>query len=136
MLATPARTVERQRGLSLAETAISAVILALVALVLLNLFPDSMALVSRSRQESLALYAAQNALEAAAAEPFDRLELGSFEIEPSKLPNGCSGEVVVSEVDGVPSTRIKSLRATVSFRTRSGRERKVSGELYVHAVRR
>ena len=121
--------------MTLGETAVAAVILSLVLMVVLTLFPNSMALVQRNRAESVARYAAQNELERTAALPFDSIELGTFTIEPADLPRDCTGSLEVKTVEGVPETRLKSLVVTITYASPRG-PRTVSEGLYVHSVRR
>lgn len=121
--------------MSLAETVVAAVLLSLVIMAVLNLFPDTMALVQRNRQESSARYAAQSELESTAALPFQKIALGTFAIPPDRLPRDSTGQLVVDTVDNVPVSRLKRLRVEIVYRSARG-EKTVSEELYVHSVRR
>ena len=124
-----------ERGMSLGETAVAAVLLALVIMVVLTLFPDSMALVQRNRQESAARYAAQNELERTAAQPFDTIALGTQAIDSANLPENCSGSLTVNTVEDISETRLKSLLVEVTYASPRG-PRTVSESVYVHSVRR
>ena len=121
--------------MSLGETAVAAVLLSLVIMVVLTLFPDSMTLVQRNRQESSARYAAQNELERTAAQPFDTIALGTLAIDPANLPENCAGSLTVSTVDDIPENRLKSLLVEVTYASPRG-PRTVSESVYVHSVRR
>ena len=119
----------------MAETILATVLLALISLAVVNLFPSTLSVVNRARQENLANLTAHDQLERLAALPFDSLVLGTQDLGDPPLPEGFTLTGEVLSVNGYSTTHLKAIRTTVSW-SQKGKERSVQQELYVHSVRR
>lgn len=119
-----------RRGFTLVENLMAFTLIALVIILLLNLFPSSMATVRRSEQRYQALTLAGNVLEQQAALPFGKLVPGSS-VESKSGDFTVRTEVV--KVDGEDVSWLKGVRVTVSW-TWQEQQREVVRELRVHRL--
>lgn len=119
-----------RRGYTLVENLMAFTLIALVMILLLNLFPSSMATVKRSEQRYEALTLAGNLLEQQAALPFSKLVPGSA-VE-SKVGD-FKIRTEVRTIDGEDPSWLKSVRVTVSW-TYQEQTREVVRELRVHRL--
>ena len=119
-----------RRGYTLVENLMAFTLIALVMILLLNLFPSSMATVKRSEQRYEALTLAGNVLEQQAALPFTKLVPGSVvesEVGDFKI------RTEVRKIDGEDPSWLKTVRVTVSW-TYQEQTREVVRELRVHRL--
>ncbi len=131
------QSLVRSRGLTIAETLVSLTLLSLLMLAVLNLFPSSMTVVAGTRTARLARAAAQNKVEALAAQPFAALSVGLNESSDQELPDGTTARLTttVSAVAGYDVKFLKRIRCQVAWRRRAI-ESTATQEVYVHALRR
>ena len=119
-----------KRGFSLAENLLAFSLISFVLILILNLFPSSMATVRRSEQRHQALTLADNILERQAARPFSKLLVGT--VEESQ-----QGDYKVHlEILAVPDedqSWLKRARVTVSW-AYQGQPKEVIRELRLHRL--
>jgi len=123
----------RNRGVSIAETLISIFLVALLILVVFNLFPTTV-LANRQGSERLqAVTVAQSGLAEARTRRFDLLTVGTSEVLPSKVNRGITydSELKVLSPDKGDSDRLKVLEVTVTWTSRNVK-RSISEKLWVH----
>jgi len=119
-----------RRGFSLIENLMAFTLIALVLILLLNLFPSSVATVRKSEQRYEALTLAGNLLEQQAARPFSKLVVGT--VEESEV-GAFKVRTEVRKVDGENEAWLKSIRVTVNW-TYQEQVREVTRELRVHRL--
>ena len=121
------------RGVSIAETLIAILLLALLILVVFNMFP-TLVLANRQGSERLqAVAVAQNRLAEARSRPFDQLIVGTTEALPDTQDRGIVYSSVLSILppeSGDPS-RLKILEVSVSWTTRNV-QRTIREKLWIH----
>lgn len=136
------------RGLSLLEVVLSASLIGLIFIFLLNIFPASMLGVRQAEHRLAAQAQAQRLLDEASARGFDRLGVngdytasnpGPFAgiIDDQKSEDGVvlSSRVVVSDVNPIPRNRLARVRVLVTWTERE-RPQVVTREIQVSALRR
>lgn len=120
----------RRRAFALGETLLAFTIISLVLILLLNLFPSSLATVRRSEIRFQALTLADNTLEQQVARPFADLivatstqqAVGDFQVQTQVLT-----------IAGEDSAWLKNVRVTVRWRDRD-QPRQLIRELRVHRL--
>lgn len=120
----------KARGFTLVENLMAFTLIALVIILLLNLFPSSMATVRKSEQRYEALTLAGNVLEQQAALPFGKLVVDS--VHDSKVGD-YKVRVEVLKVNGEDVNWLKRVRVTVSW-TYQEQVREVTRELRLHRL--
>lgn len=127
----------RRRGLTLAELTLTASLLAIVFLVILNLVPSAIysGVESRHRLDAQAL--AGQLLDTCSARPFSKLQVGTYDpTSPGNLAGylvdvTTSDQVVlqprvdISLVTGVAADKLKKVKVTVVWRERNRQCRSV-----------
>lgn len=124
------------RGLTLVEIIISLLILSLVFILVLNLFPSSMATARRGEQILQADTIAGSLLDEYAARPFGQLNTGTENLSP--IHEGgvtYNPRIEIGNVAGSDSDHLRSLRAVVEWEIR-GQTRRAVHVLWVANVRR
>lgn len=119
--------------MSIAQTLIAIFLVALLILVIFNLFPTTV-LANRQGSERLqASTLAQSALAEARSTPFDKLILGSSLTLPEQQVQGVVYQSVLRVLppDSGDPTRLKVLEVTVEWRSRNV-ERSLQERLWVH----
>lgn len=124
-------------GLTLAETLVSLTLLSLLMVAVLNLFPSSMTIVRITRTGWLARSLAQDRVEALAAQPFAKLEIGHDVEEKVVLRDSAVVKLktTITAVDGHLPKYLKRIRCDVTWDGRAA-QKSASQEFYVHSVRR
>jgi hypothetical protein len=127
--------VRRRRGASILEGLVAFSVAATVLILLLNLFPSSMATVRSTEHRTQAAAWAASVLESRAGLPFGKLEVDSVE----DLRKQTHGEIEykarfdVRAVPGEDARYLRALRVTVTWEERN-RQRHVTRELWVHRL--
>lgn len=119
--------------MSVAETLIGIFLLALLILVVFNMFPTTV-LANRQGSERLqAVTVAQSALAEARSRPFDQLFVGTVETLPIRKTRGTqySSELRVLAPDEGDPDRLKVLEVTVTWQARNI-ERTIQERLWIH----
>ena len=122
------------RGFSLGEVLVAGALLALLVMVVVNLLPTTVVALRQSSQRQQAYTLTQDALEAAAARPFNSLATGALNLEEIQVPTPFQMEVVISEVTGYPAAHLKRASARATWTTRTG-EQSLTQEAYLHPAR-
>ncbi|MCW5867666.1 MAG: hypothetical protein KIS61_10415 [Candidatus Eremiobacteraeota bacterium] len=120
----------KRRAFTLVENLLAFTLISLVLILLLNLFPSSMATVRKSEQRYKALTLAGNRLEEQTAMPFSKLVLDSSEHHPV---DDYQVQTEVLAIDGEDKAWLKLIRVTVSWKYRD-QSRKVVRETRVHRL--
>ncbi|MBI3925991.1 MAG: prepilin-type N-terminal cleavage/methylation domain-containing protein [Armatimonadetes bacterium] len=126
-----------RRGFSLLETVVAGSLLALVMLLLFNLFPSSMLALRQGEQQIQADAVAQSALDQVRSEGYGKLQPG----EVRRLQPVRRGSLVytptleVFQVADADPNLLKGLRTTVSWQER-GESRQVVHEIWIHGLAR
>ena len=121
------------RGVSIAETPIAIFLVALLILVVFNMFPTTV-LANRQGSERLqAVTVAQSGLAEARTRRFDLLVVGSAEALSAKTNRGITynSELKVLPPDKGDPDRLKVLEVTVTWTSRNVK-RSISEKLWVH----
>ena len=119
--------------MSIAETLIAIFLVALLILVVFNMFPTTV-LANRQGSERLqAVTVAQSGLAEARTRRFDLLVVGSSEALPAKINRGITynSELTVLSPDKGDPDRLKVLEVTVTWTSRNV-TRSISEKLWVH----
>jgi prepilin-type N-terminal cleavage/methylation domain-containing protein len=125
-----------KRGLTLIEVIVSLLILSLVLILVLNLFPSSMAAARQGEQIVCADTIASSILDECAGKPYSQLVVGVTYLEERKFDNVVyRPRIEVLEFVGYDPDNLKGLRATVEWDVR-GQTRESVHELWVANVRR
>ncbi|MFN8611356.1 MAG: hypothetical protein U0931_27675 [Vulcanimicrobiota bacterium] len=119
-----------KRGFTLAENMLAFSLISLVLILLLNLFPSSMATVRRSEQRYQALTLADNMLERQASRPFSKLPVGT--VEDSQQGDYKIHLEIVKAGDEDPAW-LRTARVTVSW-TYQSQSKEVTRELRLHRL--
>ena len=122
------------RGFSLAETMFALGLLGLVVVLILNIFPSSMATVRSAEQRSHAESVANSKLEEQVEVPFDQLPLGLDKDLGSQnfLQVDYHARLQVLKADGDPRY-LRAVRVNVDWTVR-GLRRQVVRELLIHRL--
>lgn len=120
----------KQRAFTLVENLLAFTLISLVLILLLNLFPSSMATVRKSEQRYQALTLADSLVEEQAARPFSKLVVGSHQ-------QSDNGEYQIhTEILAIPGENpawLKNVRVTVSWKYRD-QPRQVMREMRLHRL--
>jgi prepilin-type N-terminal cleavage/methylation domain-containing protein len=129
-----ARKVEQ--GLTLIEIIVSLLILSLVLILVLNLFPSSMAAARQGEQIVQADNIASSLLDEYAGKPFSKLVIGVEDLEDREYDHVIyKPRLQILDIGGTDPDNLKGLRATVEWTVR-GQKRTAVHELWVANVRR
>ncbi|MBI3924234.1 MAG: hypothetical protein HY319_01715 [Armatimonadetes bacterium] len=122
-----------RRGLTLVEIIVSAALLVVIFMLLLNLFPLSLFGVRQAEHRAEAVMRARSILESLSGGPFSRLENGSYDTgAPGPYPDLLAVEKTedgvelrpaleigdVPAFDGNPYPRLKRLKVTIAWEGR------------------
>lgn len=119
-----------KRAFTLVENLLAFTLISLVLILLLNLFPSSMATVRKSEQRYTAMTLAGSRLEDQTALPFSKLVVGSSE---QSQHQDYQIRTQVLAIDGENKAWLKLIRVTVSWKYRD-QSRQVVRETRVHRL--
>lgn len=122
-----------QRGVAIAETLVAIFLLALLILVVFNLFPTTVMANRQGSERLQALSVAQTALSEARNRPFESLVVGSASSYPDTKADGLVFHTLVKVLppERGDGTRLKILEVAVSWTSRQG-HRSLVERLWVH----
>ena len=122
-----------KRGLSLVETIFSLALLALVLIVVLNLFPSSMATVRVAEQRYRAETLAASVLDDQVSQPFSSLTVGLSQDLAASIYDQVAyrPHLDISAAGTEDPNYLKSVKITVQW-TYRGQPRAVIRELWIH----
>jgi type II secretory pathway pseudopilin PulG len=124
-----------RRGFTLVETLLSFTLTAIMLVLILNIFPTSMASVHQAEQRQLAASMAMSVLEQRVQQPFNALQVGlTAESGPQTVDSvEYRTHFTVSKVPDRDENFLRALKVTVTWKYQ-GRELHLSREIYVHRL--
>ena len=125
-----------RRGATLIEVLLAFTLTALMIVLILNLFPTSMATVRQAEQRQVAGTLAESQLERRARLPFSSLPVGLREQIPSPPPQDgieYHTQLEVTQVLGEDPQFLRALKVTVRWDYR-GRSLQLTRQLYLHRL--
>jgi type II secretory pathway pseudopilin PulG len=129
------RDLTRPRGVSLVELVVTLFVIGIMLILLLNLFPTSMATVKQGERYLQAETLAQSILEQQRARPYKELEVGIYLLDPVRYEGSdLTPTLEVFVIDDVPPEDLLGLRVTVTWQVRKIK-RQIQQEVWVADVR-
>lgn len=126
----------KRQGATLIEVLLAFTLTALMIVLILNLFPTSMATVRKSEQRQVAGTIAESLLERRSQWKFDDLPVGfSEQVSPGAPQQGVEyrAQFEVASVNGEDPKFLRALKATVSW-DYQGHTQQITRKLYVHRL--
>lgn len=119
-----------RRAFTLVENLLAFTLISLVLILLLNLFPSSMATVRKSEQRYQALTLADSLIEQQASRPFSKLVVGNV-LDEDRQEYHLHTEIMA--LPGEDQAWLKNVRVTVSWKYRE-QPRQVMREMRLHRL--